>query len=77
MVVPTEEEVAHRSIYGINWDIMDNQTLMYHHLKQNLEEWADDNPFVPNTQDLSEVLYKLPNSPFLAAQIESRETMGD
>jgi hypothetical protein len=70
MVMPTDEEVADPSTYGIDWDVMDDQGLMHHHLMQNPEEWADGNPFAPNAQDLSEVTCEPPNSPFSAAQIE-------
>ncbi|KAJ7895933.1 hypothetical protein B0H14DRAFT_3081107 [Mycena olivaceomarginata] len=54
------DEVADPSTFGIDWDVMDDPTLMHHHLMQNPEEWAN---------NLSEVPCKLRNSPFSAEQI--------
>ncbi|KAJ7721420.1 hypothetical protein B0H14DRAFT_3098478 [Mycena olivaceomarginata] len=55
VVIPSGEQVADPSTYGIDWDVVDNPTLMHHHLMQNPQEWDDQNPFAPSIQDLSEI----------------------
>ncbi|KAJ7331348.1 hypothetical protein DFH08DRAFT_916458 [Mycena albidolilacea] len=57
MVAPQNEVVVDPSTYGIDWDVVDDSCLMHHHLMENLEEWADQNPFAPNAQDLSEIAH--------------------
>ncbi|KAJ6618374.1 hypothetical protein B0H10DRAFT_2164156 [Mycena sp. CBHHK59/15] len=55
--------------YGIDWEVVDDPTLMHHHLMQNPQEWENNNPFAPSVQDLSEVPCEPPDSPFTPAQI--------
>ncbi|KAJ7821604.1 hypothetical protein B0H14DRAFT_3089098 [Mycena olivaceomarginata] len=55
MVAPQNEVVVDPSTYGIDWDVIDDSHLMHHHLMENPEEWADQNPFAPNVQVLSEL----------------------
>ncbi|KAF8188548.1 hypothetical protein K438DRAFT_1907435 [Mycena galopus ATCC 62051] len=74
ILAPPTEDVPHPSTYGIDWETMDDQQLMHHHLMQNPEEWADQNPFAPNTQDLSEVPCEAPDAPFSLAQIAHLDT---
>ncbi|KAJ7834570.1 hypothetical protein B0H14DRAFT_2363796 [Mycena olivaceomarginata] len=69
MVAPQNEVVVDLSTYGINWDVVDDSRLMHHPLMENPEEWADQNPFAPNAQDLSEVPCEPPDSPFSPDQI--------
>ncbi|KAF8145150.1 hypothetical protein K438DRAFT_1630562 [Mycena galopus ATCC 62051] len=69
IIAPLAEDVPEPSTYGIDWETMDDPQLMHHHLMQNPEEWADQNPFAPNAQDLSEVACEAPDSPFSLAQI--------
>ncbi|KAJ6608183.1 hypothetical protein B0H10DRAFT_2166639 [Mycena sp. CBHHK59/15] len=69
MVTPLDEEVPDPTTYGIDWEVIDDPTLMHHHLMQNPQEWENNNPFAPSVQDLSEVPCEPPDSPFTPAQI--------
>ncbi|KAJ7238531.1 hypothetical protein B0H12DRAFT_1025720 [Mycena haematopus] len=69
MLSPPEEGVEDPSTYGIDWDVLDDPTLMQHHLMQNPEEWADQNPFSPDSQDLSKVSCEAPDCPFSDEQV--------
>ncbi|KAJ6620109.1 hypothetical protein B0H10DRAFT_2163679 [Mycena sp. CBHHK59/15] len=69
MAAPLDEEVPDPTTYGIDWEVVDDPTLMHHHLMQNPQEWENNNPFAPSVQDLSEVPCEPPDSPFTPAQI--------
>ncbi|KAJ6629429.1 hypothetical protein B0H10DRAFT_1776320 [Mycena sp. CBHHK59/15] len=64
-----DEDLEDPSIYGIDWDVADDSTLMNHLLHQNLQEWEEHNPFAPGLDTLSDVPCEPPNSPFTAEQI--------
>ncbi|KAJ7606536.1 hypothetical protein DFH06DRAFT_998805 [Mycena polygramma] len=66
---PPDEQVDDPTTYGIDWDVVDNPTLMRHHLMANPQEWEDRNPFAPGVNDLSDVPCEPPDSPFTAEQI--------
>ncbi|KAF7341677.1 hypothetical protein MSAN_02066000 [Mycena sanguinolenta] len=66
---PPDEPVEDPSTYGIDWDVIDNPSLMRHHLMQNPQEWEDRNPFAPGIQDLSDVPCEPPQSVLSAEQI--------
>ncbi|KAJ7231839.1 hypothetical protein B0H12DRAFT_1029301 [Mycena haematopus] len=68
-IEPPDETVEDPSTYAIDWDVIDNPTLMRHHLMQNPQEWEDRNPFAPGIQDLSDVPCEPPHSVFSAEQI--------
>ncbi|KAJ7754330.1 hypothetical protein DFH07DRAFT_868568 [Mycena maculata] len=68
-IEPPSEPLEDPSTYGIDWDVIDNPTLMRHHLMENPEEWADHNPFAPAVQDLSDVPCEPPSCPFSPEQI--------
>ncbi|KAJ7741800.1 hypothetical protein DFH07DRAFT_750760 [Mycena maculata] len=63
------EDVDDPSTHGIDWDVVDDPTLMRHHLMQNPQEWEERNPFAPGVEDLSDVPCEAPNSPFSTEQI--------
>ncbi|KAJ6505107.1 hypothetical protein C8R45DRAFT_817761 [Mycena sanguinolenta] len=69
MVAPLEEEVEDPSTYGIDWDVVDDSTLMQHHLLQNPEEWDERNLFSSEPQELSEVPCEAPECPFSDEQV--------
>ncbi|KAJ7219818.1 hypothetical protein B0H12DRAFT_1031709 [Mycena haematopus] len=68
-IEPPDETVEDPSTYAIDWDVIDNPTLMRHHLMQNPQEWEDRNRFAPGIQDLSDVPCEPPQSVFSAEQI--------
>ncbi|KAJ6466472.1 hypothetical protein C8R45DRAFT_839549 [Mycena sanguinolenta] len=69
LIDPPEEAVEDPSMYGVDWEVIDNPTLMRHHLLQNPQEWEDRNPFAPGIQDLSDVPCEPPQSVLSAQQI--------
>ncbi len=45
MARPIDNEVDDLNVFGIDWDIADDPTYMSHILKQNPEEWDQENLF--------------------------------
>ncbi|KAJ7882207.1 hypothetical protein B0H14DRAFT_3756899 [Mycena olivaceomarginata] len=66
---PIDEPIDDPTLYGIDWDVADDPTLMNHLLVQNPQDWADGNPFAPGIDRLSHVPCDAPDCPFSAEQV--------
>lgn len=66
---PVHENVENPEGYGIDWDVVQDQHLMAHHLQHNPQEWADQNPFQTPSQ-LSDVPCLPPHCPLTVEQVE-------
>ncbi|KAF8160531.1 hypothetical protein K438DRAFT_1619197 [Mycena galopus ATCC 62051] len=72
---PENEHVEDPSIYGIDWDVADDPTLMNHLLTENPQDWEERNPFAPGADELSHVPCDAPNcplSPDAVAELDRR-----
>ena len=68
-VADPEEAVADPATYGIDWDVAANTMFMNHLLKNNPQDWEDDNPFATSPSRLSYVPCDAPNCPMNPQQI--------
>ncbi|KAJ7753657.1 hypothetical protein DFH07DRAFT_744337 [Mycena maculata] len=69
MAQPVDEPVENPLTYGIDWDIADDPQLMNHLLRENPQEWEEQNPFANGPETHSHVPCEPPNSPFALEQI--------
>ncbi|KAJ7681447.1 hypothetical protein B0H17DRAFT_1230753 [Mycena rosella] len=66
---PLDEHVDNPEIYGIDWDVADDTTLMSHLLEENPQEWEERDPFAPGLDTLSHVPCDAPNCPLTPEQV--------
>jgi hypothetical protein len=71
---PAEEDVADPSIYGVDWEVVDNHNMMEHFLEHNPRNWTDNNPFsnIPPTEP-SHVPVDDPDCPLDARELDILE----
>ncbi|KAJ7479011.1 hypothetical protein FB451DRAFT_1032227 [Mycena latifolia] len=69
MSQPADETVEDPQTYGIDWEVADDARFMNHHLRENPQEWEEQNPFASGPVTQSHVPCEPPNSPFSPEQI--------
>lgn len=70
MVEAVDEPVDDPSSYGVDWHVTEEPRLMRHLLRENPQEWENENPFHTPPTQLSDVPCEPPNCPFTPAQVE-------
>ena len=72
-----EEDVEDPSMYGIDWEVADDPTLMNHLLTENPQDWVEENPFIASTgpPTFSHVPCESPNCPLSPEQVNMLDTM--
>jgi hypothetical protein len=76
-----DEDIGEPSMYGIDWEVIENPQLLAHLLEHNPQDWEDENPFGNPTPadanpfsnarpaELSDVPVEDPNCPFTADEL--------
>lgn len=64
-----DEVVQDPALYGIDWQVANDQRLMTHLLDNNLQDWEEENPFAGQPQTYSNVPCEPPNCPLTAEQV--------
>jgi hypothetical protein len=69
LLTPPDERVDDLASYGIDWDVIDDQRLMNHLLRENPQDWEDQNPFSFGPTNQSHVPCEPPDCPLSADQV--------
>jgi hypothetical protein len=69
LLTPPDERVDDLASYGIDWDVVDDQRLMNHFLRENPQDWEDQNPFSFGPANQSHVPCEPPDCPLSADQV--------